>query len=239
MKVLIACEESQTVCKEMRQLGHEAYSCDIQECSGGYPEWHIQGDVLPLLNGRCSFLTIDGVQHIIDSKWDLIIAHPPCTHLAASGARHFEKKREDGRQLEAIKFFNAFLNADCDRIAIENPVGIIGGRYMKKWFPEYSNMPSCTQIIQPFEYGHPVSKKTCLWLKNLPKLCPTNIVEPDWNTSSSGKRFSGAAWCAKDENGKILSWSDPRTAKERSKTFIGIAKAMAEQWTENVYEGQK
>lgn len=113
MRVLIACEESQEVTIEMRRLGHEAYSCDIQDCSGGHPEWHIKGDALELINGNCRFKTMDGEWHEIDGQWDMLIAHPPCTHLAASGARHFAKKRADGRQQEAIKFFMAFINADC------------------------------------------------------------------------------------------------------------------------------
>lgn len=136
MNVLVACEESQRVCIAFREKGHNAFSCDIQPCSGGHPEWHIQGDVLPLLNGRCDFKTAEGVTHTIDGRWDLIIAFPPCTHLASSGARHFSKKREDGRQRAAIEFFCKFLTADCDRIAIENPVGIISGEYIKEHFPE-------------------------------------------------------------------------------------------------------
>lgn len=147
-----------------------------------------------------------------------------------SGARHFTKKREDGRQKEGIEFFCKFLECDCERVAIENPIGIISGDYVLKWFPELSERYGLprkhTQIIQPYEYGHPVRKSTCLWLKNLPKLKPTKIVEPE----IIGKGFSGALWYVKDENGKILSWKDPRTAKERSKTFQGIAKAMADQW---------
>ncbi|MBO7677588.1 MAG: hypothetical protein J6S49_08745, partial [Erysipelotrichaceae bacterium] len=131
MKILIACEESQRVCIEFRKLGHEAYSCDIQECSGDHPEWHIMGDVLPMLNGYCSFQTMDGEEHNIDTKWDLIIAHPPCTDLACSGARYFKEKQMDGRQDAAVKFFMQFVNADCDHIAIENPIGIMSTRYRK------------------------------------------------------------------------------------------------------------
>lgn len=231
MNVLVACEESQAVCKAFREKGHTAFSCDVQECSGGHPEWHIRADVLPILNGRCEFVTDDGTHHSIESKWDLIIAHPPCTDIAVSGAAHFAKKRADGRQLESIKFFKKFLEIDCDKVAVENPVNIIGGKYIKKWYPEYDGIPNYTQMIQPYEYGHPVSKKTCLWLKGLPELVPTEIVEPEVH-HSKGKSggYSGAAWLAYDENGKILSYSDPRTAKARSKTFEGIAKAMAEQW---------
>ena len=147
MKILVACEESQAVTIELRRLGHEAFSCDILECSGGHPEWHLQEDVTPLLKQR----------------WDMIIAFPPCTHLAVSGAAWFEQKRKDGRQQEAIDFFMMFANADCERIAIENPVGIMSRIYKK---------PS--QIVQPYEYGHMEQKRTCLWLKGLPSLRPTN-----------------------------------------------------------------
>lgn len=235
MKILIACEESQTVCKAFREKGHEAYSCDIQECSGGHPEWHIQDDVLKIINGNCSFITMSGEIHNIWSKWDLIIAHPPCTHLAVSGARHFERKRKDGSQKEAIEFFCKLLNADCEKIAVENPVCIISGEYVLKYYPEiakkYGLPIKPMQTIQPYEFGHPVSKKTCFWLKGLQKLTPTNIVEPDV-IHSAGKSggYSGALWHAVDENGKIIAWNDPRTAKIRSKTFQGVAKAMAEQW---------
>ena len=191
MKVLVACEESQAVCKAFREKGHEAYSCDIVECSGGHPEWHIQRDVLEILNPIKSedgygqeyieFITTDGKSHIILGKWDLIIAHPPCTDLAVSGARHFEKKRLDGSQEKSIRFFAGILAAECVRLAVENPIGIISGDYIKKWFPEIAeqfNFPiKPSQIIQPYEYGHPARKSTCLWLKNLPLLKPTEIVE--------------------------------------------------------------
>ena len=229
MKVLVACEESQRVCTEYRKLGHEAYSCDIEPCSGGHPEWHIQYDVLSLLNGNCDFKTVNGDMYHLTGKWDMIIAFPPCTHLAISGARHFEKKRADGRQRDAIEFFCQFLNADCEKIAIENPVNIIGTNYIKKWFPEYSYMPKCTQYIQPFQFGDRARKKTCLWLKGLPLLKPTKIVDCG-EIVGNGFSVGASADCARDENGKIIAWNDPRTAKERSKTFPGIAKAMAEQW---------
>lgn len=217
MRILVACEESQAVTIELRRLGHEAYSCDIIPCSGGHPEWHLQQDVIPLLQ----------------EDWDMIIAFPPCTHLAVSGARHFEKKRADGRQREAIEFFCKFLTADCERIAIENPVGIISGDYIPKWFPDlaekYGLPKKPSQIIQPYEYGDHARKTTCLWLKGLPSLTPTNIVDPG---EIVGKGFSVGASLdmARDENGKIIAWNDPRTAKIRSKTFPGIAHAMAEQW---------
>ena len=184
MKILVACEESQEVCKAFRARGHEAYSCDIQECSGGHPEWHIRGDVLPLLS----------------EKWDMILAFPPCTDLAASGARWFAKKQADGRQQRSIEFFMRFTNVDCPKVAIENPIGIMSRIYRK---PD--------QIIHPWQFGHGETKATCLWLKGLPKLTPTQIV--------SGR-----------EQRVWRMPPSPDRAKARSKTFPGIAKAMAEQW---------
>lgn len=184
MKILVACEESQAVTIELRKLGHEAYSCDIEPCSGGHPEWHLQVNALELLK----------------MKWDMILAFPPCTHLAVSGAKHFEEKRQDGRQQAAINFFMQFANADCSKIAIENPVGIMSTYYRKH-----------DQIIQPWQFGHGETKKTCLWLKGLPPLVPTEIVDGReqriWKMPPSKDR-----------------------AKMRSKTFRGIARAMAEQW---------
>lgn len=213
MKVLVACEESQEVCKAFRAKGHEAFSCDIQECSGGHPEWHIKGDVIPLLNGNCTFLTEDLSTHTHTQPWDLIIAHPPCTHLAVSGARWFPEKQRDFRQQKACVFFMYFALAHCDRIAVENPVGIMSTAYRK---PD--------QIIQPYEYGDPHRKTTCLWLKGLPKLTPTNIVEPRL------KEYIG-------KDGKLTRFDElytlgpgPERAKLRSKTYPGIARAMAEQW---------
>lgn len=219
IRVLIACEESQTVCKAFRERGYEAFSCDIQEPSGGHPEWHILGDVLPLLNGNCAFQTMDGHTHTQDGRWDLIIAHPPCTDLASSGARWFPEKQKDFRQQKSIVFFMRFVLAECDRIAVENPIGIMSNVYRK---PD--------QIIHPYHFGHPISKATCLWEKGLPVLMATNICEPEWNVDSAGKRYSGAAWYATDSDGKAIAWNDPRTKKERSRTFPGIAAAMAEQW---------
>ena len=236
MRVLVACEESQAVTKEFRTLGHEAYSCDIVECSGGHEEWHIMQDVIPLLNGNCTFTTCDKEEHVIDGKWDMIIAFPPCTHLAVSGAAWFEKKRKDGRQEEAIEFFMKILNADCEKIAVENPVNIISGDYIGKHFPllqqKYGFPIKPTQAIQPYEFGNSARKKTCLWIKGLPELIPTDIVSPGELATFSGKTYSigASADMARDENGKIIAWNDPRTAKIRSKTFPGIAKAMAEQW---------
>lgn len=219
MNVLIACEESQEVCKAFRAKGHTAFSCDIQECSGGHPEWHIMGDVLPLLNGSCEFITADGTGHAVSGKWDLIIAHPPCTYLSNAGARWLyaggelnEERYKKG--LDGKAFFMAFLLADCDRIAVENPIP-----------SSVYNLPEYTQIIQPYEYGHPNTKKTCLWLKGLAPLRPTEIVEP-----VRGRRFQ-----QKNGNWRYSCWEmDQRggkdRAKERSKTFPGIAQAMAEQW---------
>ena len=220
MNVLVACEESQRVCTAFREKGHNAFSCDILPCSGGHPEWHIQGDVLPLLNGKCDFFTEDEHIYEIEGKWDLIIAFPPCTYLTVTGNRWFnvyrygEKaiKRHEDRQ-EAIKFFMAFANADCERIAIENPVGIMSSEWRKP-----------NQIINPWQFGDAFEKKTCLWLKGLPELTPTNIVEiPPRKKFESGK--SMPSWYAE-------AWHLPKEerAKLRSKTFPGIAKAMADQW---------
>lgn len=245
MKVLVACEESQAVTKELRRLGHEAYSCDIQPCSGGHPEWHIRGDALAIINGSGEttgdflslFETEDGQIHETPRRWDMILAFPPCTHLAVSGASWFEAKRKDGRQREAIEFFCAMLNADCEKIAVENPVNIISGDYVKKHFPDlaerYGLPLKPTQKIQPYQFGDHAKKTTCLWLKGLPKLTPANIVDPGEIYTTGNERYSvgaSANW-ATDENGKTLRWNDPRTAKIRSKTFPGIARAMAEQWT--------
>jgi hypothetical protein len=222
MKVLVACEESQEVCKAFREKGHEAYSCDIQECSGGHPEWHIQSDVLPLLNGNCEFVTVDDQKHSVDGKWDLIIAHPPCTYLTVTGNRWFNVERYGDKAVqrikdrkEAAKFFMAFANADCDNIAIENPVGYMSTYWRK---PD--------QIIQPWMFGDAEEKKTCLWLKGLPNLIETNIVTPPdrvrFNSGKSMPKWYADAWhLPKEERSKL-----------RSKTFPGIAKAMANQWAE-------
>ena len=227
LKVLVACEESQAVCKAFRELGHEAYSCDIQECSGGHPEWHIQGDVLPLLNGNCEFETMDGKKHHIDGKWDLVIAHPPCTYLSNAGARWLwagQKLNEEryAKGLEAKEFFMKFWNAECPRICIENPVP-----------SSVYNLPDCAQFVQPYEYGHPYSKKTCLWLKGLPLLKPTEIIAEHKPFVSSGSYSK-----AHDPKYKGASRKGG-SAKSRSKTFPGIAKAMAEQWTRYIEEERK
>ena len=230
MKVLIACEESQEVCKAFRALGHEAYSCDIQEPSGGHPEWHILGDAIPVLQGGQVY-TMDGQMHDV-GRWDLLIAHPPCTYLTVSGNRWFNTGRyceKAVRRLElreeAAAFFMSFVNASVCKIAVENPVGYMSTYYRK---------PDC--IIHPYEFGHHARKKTCLWLKGLPTLRPTNIVDPGV-ILPGGYSVGASADAAKNENGKILRWNDPRTAKARSKTFPGIAKAMAEQWGGDIRGG--
>lgn len=218
MKILVACEESQAVTKELRRLGHEAYSCDIIDQSGGHPEWHIMQDVIPLINGGCTFETADGAEHSIQGPWDMLIAHPPCTYLSNAGARWLFKGGELNHPryelgLEAKAFFMMFYNANCARIAIENPIP-----------SRVYEMPPCSQTIQPYEYGHPWSKKTCLWLKGLEPLKPTNIVKEYKPFCSSGS-YSGAH----DPRYKGASRAGG-SSKARSKTFPGIAKAMAEQW---------
>lgn len=235
LKVLVACEESGRVTAEFRKRGIKAYSCDIIPTSGEHPEWHIQQDVLPLLNGNCEFQTCDNQKHIVDGKWDAIISFPMCTHLAVSGAPSFEKKRADGRQREGIEFFCKFLIADCDYIAIENPVNIISGDYVKQWFPDlaekYGLPRKPTQSIHPWMFGDNYAKKTCLWLKGLPPLVPEVTEEPDleyfeW-TDKNGKKKRQPLWYF-DALRKTRTGED--RSKIRSKTFPGVAKAMAEQW---------
>jgi hypothetical protein len=202
MRVLLACEESQAVCKEFRLKGHDAFSADLLDCSGENPEWHIKGDVIEIIN----------------EGWDLMIAFPPCTHLAVSGSRHFEKKISDGRQQEGIDFFMKMVNAPIEKIAIENPIGIMSSKYRK---PD--------QIIHPYYFGDSYSKSTCLWLKNLKPLIHvkesplfphevTHVDRGEFVTFSSGKRM--AKWYNEASGNGHL----------RSKTFLGIAKAMANQW---------
>lgn len=197
MRILCACEESQEVTKRLRHLGHEAYSCDLLPTSGKHPEWHIQADAL----------------EVVKLQWDMVIAFPPCTHLASSGALHFKAKARDGRQQRAIGFFLAFTALDhVPMVAIENPVGIMSKIYQKP-----------TQIIQPYMFGDPMRKTTCLWLKGLPKLEPTNVVEPEIITLSNGKT---------DSSWHYLTSNLPQymRSRGRSKTFPGIAQAMANQW---------
>jgi site-specific DNA-cytosine methylase len=204
MKILVGCEESQAVTIELRKLGHEAYSCDLLPCSGGHVEWHIQHDIFEVI-------ALGG--------WDMLIAFPPCTDLSVSGARHFERKIADGSQAKSIDFFMKLVNCDIPKIAIENPIGIMSGKYRK---PD--------QIIQPWQFGDKAQKSTCLWLKNLPKLVPTEMVDKGEFfefTSKKGEKKRMPMWYYK-------ALQDAKTTEQRrtlrSKTFGGIAKAMAEQW---------
>ena len=220
MKILVACEESQAVTIELRKLGHEAYSCDIEPCSGGCPEWHLQQDVIPLLK----------------EKWDMIIAFPPCTYLTNAGTRHFSRRinseekvvaREKLRK-EAFEFFMLFANADCEKIAIENPVGYANGKFRKP-----------NQIIHPYYFGDNFKKRTCLWLKGLPNLIPTNMLpEPAPVYICQGELCKGKkiSWC---EGIKGTTGGQKGRAMARSKTFPGIAKAMAEQWAGNIIESEE
>ena len=201
MRILVACEESQAVCKAFRKIGHEAYSCDIEPCSGGHPEWHLQVDALEMLK----------------LPWDMIIAHPPCTYLTNAGAVRMRVNGEVvperyEKAMEAKAFFMKFLEADCPHIAVENPTPM-----------KLVGLPPYTQAIQPYEFGHPYSKRTCLWLKGLPPLRPTEIVENHVPFVNGG---------CKDANGNYRRFQGrkERDAKTRSKTFPGIAQAMAEQW---------
>lgn len=219
MNILIACEESQAVCKAFRKKGHKAYSCDIIECSGGHPEWHIQNNVLPLLNGNCTFKTTNGEKHTINGKWDIIIAFPPCTYLTNTGNPYLNIEKYGEKAIkrfklreEAFEFFMSFAHADCDKIAIENPIGYVNTHWRKP-----------NQIIQPWQFGDNYTKATCLWLKGLECLKQT-ISEKPQNCKSY-------AWETMiDERGKTIAWNSNICKKLRSKTFNGIAEAMAEQW---------
>ena len=204
MRILVACEESQEVCKAFRAKGHEAYSCDIIECSGGHPEWHIMCDARELLKMR----------------WDMIIAHPPCTYLTNASAVRMRVNGEIQvdryeKAMKAREFFLEFWNADCPRIAIENPTPM-----------KLVNLPAYTQAIQPYWFGHPYSKRTCLWLKGLPPLVPTEMIEQHVPYVNGG---------CKDSHGNYRKFQgrNERDPKTRAKTFHGIATAMAEQWGEN------
>ena len=233
MRVLVACEENQRVCIAFREKGHEAYSCDMQDCSGGHPEWHIKGDILGLLNPKLTipsfereicFLTCDGVSHTIHGNWDMIIAFPPCTYLTNAGQCNFTRKNSDRfyrlqrlyKMYNAVLFVNSIWGCECPRIAIENPVGVLSTYFSKP-----------TQIIHPYEYGHSVNKSTCLWLKGLPLLEPTNIGEKDTTVEwGNGNKIS--KWYRKTlaECGGDLE----KLSQVRSKTFEGVVNAMAEQW---------
>jgi hypothetical protein len=215
LKVLVACEESQAVCKAFRELGHEAYSCDIQECSGGHPEWHILGDALKSIEGG-QITTMDGQTHDV-GKWDMIIAFPPCTKTSNAGARHLFKggKLNISRYYEGLcgkALFLAIWAADCDKVVIENPTP-----------SKVYDYPEPTQDIQPYEYGHPFTKKTLLWERGVKPLRPTNVVVPERTWCPSGS-YSGK------HNEKHRGMFTKDRARNRSKTFPGIAKAMAEQW---------
>tara|TARA_R110000744_G_C19136311_1_gene537667 strand:- start:63 stop:716 length:654 start_codon:yes stop_codon:yes gene_type:complete len=213
MKILVACEESQAVTIELRKLGHEAFSCDLLECSGGHPEWHIKGDCLI---------------EAYSCKYDMMICFPTCTYLTVSGLHWNKKKTERAKKTEeALEFVNKLMEAPIHSIALENPVGCISSRIRKP-----------NQTINPYEYGDDASKRTCLWLKNLPNLKPTKYRQP--RIVNGKKRWAnqmdnGQNVCY-DEQGKILGWNDPRIKGLRSKTYPGIAKAMAEQWTQESKE---
>lgn len=231
INILVACEESQAVTIAFREKGFNAFSADIQESSGGYPQYHIMGDCLPLLENKhgISFTTEDGTTHTID-RWDCVIAFPPCTHLTNSGARWFQQKRIDGRQEKAIKFFNLFFKLDhIPYVSVENPHNIIsGGSYIRKYFPQLVDcIHNYSQVVQPYEYGDHARKATCLWLQGLPTLKPTNIV--DMGTIRNGFSVNAHATTVR-YNGRCLPWGDPMVAKLRSKTYKGIASAMADQW---------
>lgn len=238
MRILIACEESQTVCCEMRRLGHEAYSCDIQECSGGHPEWHVCGDVLPLINGRCEFTTMDGVRHEIPGRWDMIIAHPPCTYLSSVTTRHLSLKMTPAEKVvqrmwklaSAAVFFMQFALADCEKICVENPLGFMSTLWKK---PD--------QIVQPYYFAESLDdienyqkKRTCFWLKGLKPLERTSQLAPP---APMGYSKSGKPYYFEEMGGKIngVQHGENR-AKSRSKTFPGIARAMAVQWAGEVGE---
>lgn len=209
MRVLVACEESQRVCEAFRRRGHEAYSCDLLEPSGGHPEWHILGNVLPLLNGNATFKTCGGGYIEIPERWDMIVAFPPCTKTSNAGAKHLFRgqKLNIPRYYEGLcgkALFMAIWAADCERLVIENPTP-----------STIFNYPPPTQVIQPYEYGHPVTKRTLLWERGVPQLKPTQIVEPCESCHEAGTWFM--------KGGKDRQ-------RNRSKTFPGIAEAMAAQW---------
>lgn len=217
-RLLVACEESQRVTAAFRDRGWEAYSCDIQEPSGGHPDWHILGDCLPLLNGDCAFRTMDGEEHRIDGQWDMIIGHPPCTYLTNASAVRMRVRgkivsERYAKAMEAKDFFMKILEAECNCIAVENPVPL-----------KIVGLPPYTQVIQPWQFGHPYTKRTCLWIKGLPNLIPTEII-----TEGITPWVNGGC---KDAHGNYRRFQGrkERDPKNRAKTFEGIANAMADQW---------
>lgn len=223
MMCLVACEESQKITIQLRRLGHTAFSCDLQDCSGGFPEWHIKGDCLPLVNGFCSFCTSDGQFHCIGGKWDLIIAHPPCTYLSFAGNKYLNidkygdkaLKRYEERE-KAYQFAMNIWGADCDHLCMENPTGYINTAFRK-----------ADQVINPYEFGDSARKRTCLWFRGLPALMPDYLVDvPEPISFSGGKPRYFTEMCSSSER-----------QKERSKTFDGIARAMAYQYTCNFFVG--
>ena len=238
MRILVACEESQAVTIELRKLGHEAYSCDIEPCSGGHPEWHLQEDVTRILNGKCKFKTVDGEWHYVQGAWDMIIAHPPCTYLTTCANRAYSLKFNTPEKVlqrykdrdEAIRFFVTIANADCEKIAIENPQGYMNTHYRK---PD--------QTIHPYYFAESQNdavnyhqKKTCLWLKGLPLLVRrSDLPKPPPKYISQGKKTKGKAigWC---EGISEISGGCKERSKARSKTVPGIAKAIAEQWAGDI-----
>lgn len=230
MRALIACEESQAVCIALRKLGWEAYSCDILECSGGHPEWHICEDVIPLVNGNCSFKTMDGVKHTIEGKWDLLVAFPPCTYLTNTGNRWFNVERYGEKAVqrwrdrkEAIKFFMVFANAGCDRIIIENPIGVMSTEWRK---PD--------QIIHPYYFAESEDdencerKATCLWMSGVKPLTYEIKYQPRVIQYKNGKG-TDSPW-----HMETMSLPPAERARARSKTYPGVAKALAVQITEQI-----
>lgn len=219
MNILVACEESQVVCEAFRDKGHNAFSCDILDCSGCFPEYHIKGNVLDVLNGGCHFFTMDGFSHYVD-KWDMVLAFPPCTYLCNTGNKWLNIDRFGNSaikryydRMNAIEFFMKFALCDCEKICIENPIGVMSGVFRKP-----------NQIIQPYYFGHKERKSTCLWLKGLPELQATEIVEPNLYKYKNGKGYD-SEWHVKSMN-----MPPDERARFRSRTFPGIARAMAEQW---------
>lgn len=222
MNVLVACEESQRVCMAFREKGHRAFSCDVIECSGDHPEWHIKQDVIPLLNGKCKFTTCDGKVHKIEDRWDMIIAHPPCTYLSTAATQCHSLKVKTLEQIsertlkriESMRFFMTFINADCEKIVIENPQGVMSACYRKP--DQYIHPYYFAKTVNDEDY---VTKKTGLWLKGVKPL--------EYKCELANPMDTARCW----KNGKKINWTEgSHSAKTRSKTFVSIAKAMAEQW---------